>query len=225
MLTRPIVSASIFFKHNIIMHEIYLEQYALDVDLKNVYATFCCTDQVGKLDSYVHGKLLYLGKLFFLEDERVNMIREGHYSLVVGNVGGGNMMASSQRNHPKFWDEHIHYFQHAYNRAKCSLNQSPPFEASFGYLPKSPLDFIFGKDVSIYGHSDFDKAKKLMNHVHIPSIDHFLSELHEDTILDRKTRSSKQGDVDYLCIGLKGTNPSKDRWIEVGKVRELYPHL
>jgi hypothetical protein len=26
-------------------------------------------------------------------------------------------------------------------------------------------------------------------------------------------------------VGLKGTNPSKDKWIEVGKVRELYPHL
>ena len=26
MLTRPIVSASVFFKHNLIMHESYLEQ-------------------------------------------------------------------------------------------------------------------------------------------------------------------------------------------------------
>jgi hypothetical protein len=67
------------------------------------------------------------------------------------------------------------------------------------------------------------------DHVQIPSIEDFspdfLSELHEDTILDRKTRSSKRWDVDYLCIGLKGTNPRKDRWIDVVKVRELYPHL
>jgi hypothetical protein len=65
--------------------------------------------------------------------------------------------------------------------------------------------------------------------VHIPSIDDFspeyLLELHEDTILDKRMRTSKRGNTEYLRVGLKGTNPSKDKWIEVGKVRELYPHL
>jgi hypothetical protein len=32
-------------------------------------------------------------------------------------------------------------------------------------LPKSPLDFIFGKDVAIDGPSDFDKAKKFIEQV------------------------------------------------------------
>jgi hypothetical protein len=45
------------------------------------------------------------------------------------------------------------------------LTQTPPFEACFGYLPKSPLDFIFGKDVAIDGHSDVDKAKKFIEQV------------------------------------------------------------
>jgi hypothetical protein len=66
-------------------------------------------------------------------------------------------------------------------------------------------------------------------HVHIPSIDdlspEYLSELHEDTILGRMMRTSKQGNVEYLQVGLKGTNPSNTKWIEVAKVRELYPHL
>jgi hypothetical protein len=66
-------------------------------------------------------------------------------------------------------------------------------------------------------------------HVQIPSIDDFspeyLSKLHEDTILDMRMRTSKRGNVEYLCVGLKGTNPSKSKWIEVGKVRELYHHL
>jgi hypothetical protein len=66
-------------------------------------------------------------------------------------------------------------------------------------------------------------------HFKIPSIDDFspeyLSELHEDTIFDKNIRTSKQGNVEYLHVGLKGKNPSKDKWIEVGKVRELYPHL
>ena len=54
--------------------------------------------------------------------------------------------------------------------------------------------------------------------VHIPSIE-YLDDLQEDTILERRIRSHK-GDVDYLRVGLKGTNPSKVRWIEIKKVRE-----
>jgi hypothetical protein len=66
-------------------------------------------------------------------------------------------------------------------------------------------------------------------HVHIPSIDDFpleyLIELHEDTILDRRMRTSKRGNVEYLRVDLKGTNPRNAKWIEVGRVRELYPHI
>ena len=53
----------------------------------------------------------------------------------------------------------------------------------------------------------------------------FLDELKEDTILDRRTRASKRGSVDYLQVGLKGTKPSKEKWMDIGKVRELCPHL
>ena len=65
--------------------------------------------------------------------------------------------------------------------------------------------------------------------VQLPSIEYFLleflDELKEDTVLDRRTRQSKRGSVDYLRVGLKGSKPSKEKWKEVGKVRELYPHL
>ena len=54
--------------------------------------------------------------------------------------------------HPKLWDENLHYIQHAYNWAKHSSTQTSPFEACFGYFPKSPLDFIFGKGISIDGN-------------------------------------------------------------------------
>ena len=65
--------------------------------------------------------------------------------------------------------------------------------------------------------------------VQLPSIDYFspkfLDELKEDTILDRSTRASKRGSVDYLRVALKGSKPSEAKWIEVGKVRELYPAI
>jgi hypothetical protein len=65
--------------------------------------------------------------------------------------------------------------------------------------------------------------------VSIPSVDEFspeyLDELEEYIILDRRTRTSHRGDVDYLRVGLKGTHPRKAKWIEKDKVRELFPHL
>ena len=64
--------------------------------------------------------------------------------------------------------------------------------------------------------------------VQLPSIEYFspefLDELKEDIILDKRTRASKRGSVDYLQVGLKGSKPSKEKWMEVGKVREMYPH-
>jgi hypothetical protein len=65
--------------------------------------------------------------------------------------------------------------------------------------------------------------------VSIPSVDEFapdyLDELRKYIILDRRTRTSRRGDVDYLRVGLKGTHPSKAKWIEKDKVRGLFPHL
>eukprot|EP00253_Pinus_taeda_P006756 PITA_06756 len=63
----------------------------------------------------------------------------------------------------------------------------------------------------------------------LPSIDdlllEYLNELQEDTVLDRKVRTMRRGDVEYLRIELKASKPSSARWIEIGQVRTLYPHL
>jgi hypothetical protein len=48
-----------------------------------------------------------------------------------------------------------------------------------------------------------------------------LDELQEDIILDRRMRTSCRGNVGYLRVGLKGTNPSKEKWIEKEKVPSL----
>jgi hypothetical protein len=52
-----------------------------------------------------------------------------------------------------------------------------------------------------------------------------LDDLKEDIILYKRTRTLHKGHVDYLQVGLKGTHPSKAKWIEKDKVRELFPHL
>jgi hypothetical protein len=65
--------------------------------------------------------------------------------------------------------------------------------------------------------------------IQLPSIEdfspEFLDELKEDVILDRRTCTSRRGNVDYVRVGLKGSKPSKAKWIELEKVRDLYPHL
>jgi hypothetical protein len=65
--------------------------------------------------------------------------------------------------------------------------------------------------------------------VSIPSIDEFapeyLDKLQEYIILDRRKRTPCRVNVDYLRVGLKGTHPSKTKWIEKDKVRGLFPHL
>ena len=57
-----------------------------------------------------------------------------------------------------------------------------------------------------------------MENVSLPSVDEFapeyMDELKEDVILDRRTRTSRRGDVDYLRVGIRGTHPTKAKWIE-----------
>ena len=63
----------------------------------------------------------------------------------------------------------------------------------------------------------------------VPIMDDFaleyLDELAEDIIVDRRTRTSGRGDVEYLHVGFKGMHPSKAKWIEKEKVREKFPHF
>ena len=80
----------------------------------------------------------------------------------VVNITVVHLLRGYCNKHPKLWDEQLHYIQHAYNQAKHSSTQTSPFEVCFGYLPKSPLDFIFEKDVAIDGHSDINKAQKFI---------------------------------------------------------------
>ena len=53
----------------------------------------------------------------------------------------------------------------------------------------------------------------------------YLNELQEDIVLDRKVRRTHTGNVEYLRIGLKGSKSSSAKWIEIGQVRQQFPHL
>ena len=65
--------------------------------------------------------------------------------------------------------------------------------------------------------------------VSFPLVDEFsheyMDEIKEYVILDKRKRTSRRGDVDYLRVGIRGTHPSKAKWIEKEKVREQFPHL
>jgi len=65
--------------------------------------------------------------------------------------------------HPKLLDEHLCYVQHAFNRDKHFATRR--FEPCFGFTPRSPLDFVFGKDIVVDGHSDVEKVTKFIEQI------------------------------------------------------------
>jgi hypothetical protein len=50
-------------------------------------------------------------------------------------------------------------------------------------------------------------------------------ELEEDTVLEKKSRTTRQGQCDLWQIRLKGQLPCKEKWYSREKVEEKIPHL
>ena len=98
MLSRPIINASTILKHNSVLHESYIEQYAQDMDFKDVYATLSQRKRVEELDYHMKDRLLYhCGKLCIPQTERIKIIREAHTSLISGHFGVNKTIAQLQR--------------------------------------------------------------------------------------------------------------------------------
>ena len=53
MLSRPIINASTILKHNSVVHESYIEQYAQDIDFKDVYVALSNGKKVEEVDYYI----------------------------------------------------------------------------------------------------------------------------------------------------------------------------
>jgi hypothetical protein len=156
MLSRPIISSSVILKHSPIMHESYVEQYALDTDFKEVYETLCHSKHVEELDYHVHDNILYhLGKLCIPQGERINIIREAHSSLIAGHFGVGKTVSNLQRYYhwPKMNESVSRYVR------GCSLcTTSKPRNQKLGLytpllVPSRPwesisMDFVRGLPMS-----------------------------------------------------------------------------
>ena len=73
MLSRPPIVACITFKKTSLSHDIYVEQYVIDEDFKEVFEKLTCGAQVEKY--CLQGKLLYhLGKIVIPTSERFHVI-------------------------------------------------------------------------------------------------------------------------------------------------------
>lgn len=53
MLSRHIVNSFVILKHNSVLHESYIEQYANDGDFQEVYASLSQGNQIEELDYHV----------------------------------------------------------------------------------------------------------------------------------------------------------------------------
>ena len=98
MLSRSIINASSILKHNSVLHESDIEQYAQDMDFKYVYEPLSQCKRVEELDYHVKDRLLYhCGKLCIPQTKRVNIIRAAHTSLISGHFGVSKTVAQLQR--------------------------------------------------------------------------------------------------------------------------------
>jgi hypothetical protein len=96
MLSRPLINESIILRYNPLAHESYAEQYAKENDFKDVYMALIHGNQ--QLDYHMHENLLYhLGNICIPRDERENVIKEAHTSLIYGHFWVGKIVAQLQR--------------------------------------------------------------------------------------------------------------------------------
>jgi len=64
ILSRPIIIVDTLLKHNYVLHESYIEKYALENEFQDVYASLSQGNQVEELDYHLHDSLLYhIGKI------------------------------------------------------------------------------------------------------------------------------------------------------------------
>ena len=113
---------------------------------------------------------IFLGKfwsyLWELVDTKIQKSTNFHpwidWQIEVVNMIVIHLLQGYCNKHPNIWDEQLYYVQHAYNWAMHSYTQSSPFETCFCYLPKSPLDFIFGKYLVAYGCKYVAKYKRFI---------------------------------------------------------------
>jgi len=200
MLSHPPISAFVVFQNVSLSLESYVEQYANDSDFKEIYAKLTRGPQVDNY--YLQGNLLYhLGKLCILSDERVHVIREAHTSLVSGHFGIEKTLCHLQRF--CFWP-HMKNIVTRFVKGCVLCSISKPSNRKLGVYTPSYMQMYSVVNV---------ENLKLYEPLMIPTVDDFapkyLDKLPKDIILDQKTRTSRQGDVEYIGVGFKGIHPSK----------------
>ena len=83
ILSRPIISASTLLKKYSVVHESWIEQYAHDIDFRDVYASLSEGNHVKEKDYHMHNNLLFhLGKMCIPQGKRLSVMRESHSSLI-----------------------------------------------------------------------------------------------------------------------------------------------
>jgi len=81
------------------------------------------------------------------------------------------------------------------------------------------------ENLKLYEPSMFDQEEEQV----LPSVEDLApdaqAELTEDTILQKRSRITRQGQHNLWQIGLKGQLPGKAKWYTREKVEEKFPHF
>jgi len=155
MLFRPIINSSTILKHNFVLHESYIEQYAQDMDFKDVYETLSQGKRVEELDYHVKDQLLYhCGKLCIPQIER-----EAPTSLISGHFGVSKTVAQLQRFY--YWPEMNETISRYVRRCAMCAKRKPSNRKLGLYTPllvpshrweSVSMDFVGGLPKSRKGH-------------------------------------------------------------------------
>ena len=121
------------------------------------------TSIVGDRDSHLVGN--FWSSLWGFMDTKLKKSTTFHPQTEVMNITVIHLLRVYCSKHAKLWDEHFHYIQHTYNRAKKYSTQTSPFESCLRCFPKHPSHFMFGKYVAIDGHIDIDKARRFIEQI------------------------------------------------------------
>jgi len=165
MLSRPIINASTILKHNSVLHESYIKQYAQDIDFKDVYATLSHGKQVEELDYHVKDQLLYhLEKLCIPQTKRVNIIRETHTSLISGHFCVSKTVAQLQRF--CYWPR-MHEIVSSYIKGCTMCAKSKPNNRKLGSYTPLPVPSRPWESVSMDFIGGLPKSRKCHDYLYV----------------------------------------------------------
>jgi hypothetical protein len=160
-----LVNASTILKHNSLAQESYVKKYARDNDFKDVYEAVTHGRQNEESNYHVHDNLLYhLVKHCIPRDERENLMREAHTSLISSHFGVGKTIAQLQRD--CYWPQMNEKFSE-YIKGCVMCSTRNPRNRKLGLYTPLPVPSQPWESVSMDFVGVFSMSRKVHDYLYV----------------------------------------------------------